>query len=83
MTQIFLKKEYNPHVVLVFYTTMQNLKKKIKKIFDLSSLTKEAQMKGARHMEEVTKFNKIINENFGEMEEDRKEKIKTNFGTKK
>lgn len=40
----------------------------------LSSLTKEAHTKGARHMEEVNKFIKFINEKFEEMEQDRKEK---------
>ena len=40
----------------------------------LSSLTKEAHTKGARHMEEVSKFIKFNNEKLEEMEQDRKER---------
>ena len=35
---------------------------------------KEVQIKGARHMEKVNESIKFINENFEEMEADRKEK---------
>ena len=31
---------------------------------ELSSSTKEAQLKGAKHMEEINIFSKIINEKF-------------------
>ena len=53
---------------------MQNLEKKVNKISELSSSTKEAQIKGARHMEKVNEFIKFINEKFEEMKADRKEK---------
>ena len=53
---------------------MQSLEKKVNKIFELSSSTKEAQIKGARHMEEVNESIKFINEKFEEMEADREEK---------
>ena len=53
---------------------MQNLEKKRNKIFELSSSTKEAQTKGASHMEKVNIFIKFINEKFEEMEKDRNEK---------
>ena len=42
--------------------------------FELSSSTKETQIKGARNMEEVNESIKFINEKFEEMEADRKEK---------
>ena len=47
------------------------------KIFELSTSTKEAQIKGARHMEEVNKSIKFINnrpERPEKMEEDRKKR---------
>ena len=53
---------------------MQNLEKKRNKIFELSSSTKEAQIKGGSHMEKVNIFIKFINEKFEEMEKDRNEK---------
>ena len=52
------------------------MEKKVNKIFELSSSTKEAQIKSARHMEEVNESIKFINEKFEEMEADRKEKEK-------
>ena len=50
------------------------MEKKVNKIFELSSSTKEAQINGARHMEEVNESTKFFNEKFEEMERDRKEK---------
>ena len=74
ITWIFLKKEQNSHAVLVFYTAVWKIwKKKVNKILDLSSSTEEAQIKGARHMEEVNEFIKFINEKIEEMEADRKD----------
>ena len=55
---------------------MQNLEKKVNEIFELSSSTKEAQIKGAKHMEEVNESMKFINEKSDEMEADRKEKLR-------
>ena len=52
------------------------MEKKVNKIFELSSSTKEAQIKSARHMEEVNESIKFINEKFEEREADRKEKEK-------
>ena len=49
-------------------------KKKVNEIFELSPTTKEAQIKVARHMEEVNESIKFINEKFVEMEADREEK---------
>ena len=48
----------------ILYSCLQNLGKKINKIFELSSSTKEAQIKGARHMEEVNESIKFINGKF-------------------
>ena len=53
---------------------MQNLEKKLNEIFELSSSTKEAQIKGVRHMGEVNESIKFINEKLEKMKADRKEK---------
>ena len=50
------------------------LDEKENEIFELSSSTKEAQIKGARHMDKVNESTKFINEKFEEMEADRKDK---------
>ena len=61
--------------MLAFYIAACKIwKKKVNKIFELSSSTKEAQIKGAKHMEEVNESIKLINEKFVEMEAARKEK---------
>ena len=49
-------------------------KKKVSEIFELSSSTKEARIKGARHLEEVNESIKFINDKFEGMEADGKEK---------
>ena len=61
-TAIF-KEVIEPQVVLVFYNCLQNLNK----ISEISSSMKKAQIKGIRHMEEVNKSIKFINEKFEEM----------------
>ena len=40
----------------ILHNCLQNLEKKVDKIFELSSSTKEAWIKGARHMGEVNKL---------------------------
>ena len=58
----------------ILYSCLQNLEKKVNKIFELSSSTKEAQINSAKPMEEVNESIKFIDEKFEEMEADRKEK---------
>lgn len=58
------------------------MEKKVNEIPELSFLTKKAQIKGARHVEEVNKSIKLINEKFEEIEEGRKKK-KDKFGNYK
>ena len=61
-TAIF-KEVIESQVALVFYNCLQNLNK----ISEISSSMKKAQIKGIRHMEEVNKSIKFINEKFEEM----------------
>ena len=50
------------------------MEKKLSKISEISSSTKEAKIKGAGLMEEVDKAIKFINKKLEEMQEDRKQK---------
>ena len=70
---IFEKGIEFPRCAGILYSCLENLEKKVNKILDLSSSTEEAQIKGARHMEEVNEFIKFINEKIEEMEADRKD----------
>ena len=63
-----------PCCASILYSCLQNLEEKVNKIFEVSSSTKEAHIKSARHMEEVNESIKFINEKSEEMEADRKEK---------
>ena len=69
-TDIFEEGIESPRCAGILYSCLQNLEKKVNEIFELSSSTKEAQIKGARHMEEVNESIKFINEKFEEMEAD-------------
>ena len=71
---IFEKGIEFPRCAGILYSCLENLDKKVNKIFELSSSTEEAQIKGARHMEEVNEFIKFINEKIEEVEADRKDK---------
>ena len=73
-TDIFEEGIESPRCVGISYNCFQNLEKKVNEIFEPSSSTKEAQMKGARHMEEVNEFIKFINEKFDKMEADKGER---------
>ena len=55
-TDIFEEGLESPRCAGVLYNCLQNLEKKANEISELTSSTKEAQIKGARHMEEVDKF---------------------------
>ena len=82
-TDIFEEGIESPHPAGILYSCLQNLGKKVNKIFELSSSTKEAQIKGAKHMEEVNESIKFINEKFEDMEADIKGERATNYGAKK
>ena len=71
-TDIFEEEIESSRCTGILYSSLQNLEKRVNEIFELSSSTKETQIKGARHMEEVNESIKFINEKFEEMEADRK-----------
>ena len=61
---IFEEGIESPHWAGIVYSCLQKLEKKVNEIFGLSSSTKEVQIKGARHMEEINESIKFINEKF-------------------
>ena len=73
-TYIFEEGIESPFCAGILYSCLQNLGKRVNEIFELCPSTKEAQIKGARHMEEVNESIKFIKEKFEEMEADRKDK---------
>ena len=73
-TDIFEEEIESLHCAGILYNCLQNLEKKLSKISEISSSTKEAKIKGAGPMEEVDKAIKFINKKLEEMQEDRKQK---------
>ena len=65
-----------PRCASILYDYLKNLESKVNEIYELSSSTKDAQIKDARQLEEVSESIKIINEKFEECEVDRKQKEK-------
>ena len=53
MTDIFEEGIESLCCADILYSCLQSLEKKVNESFELSSSTKEAQIKGAKHMEEV------------------------------
>ena len=53
MTDIFEEGIESLCCAGILYSCLQSLEKKVNESFELSSSTKEAQIKGAKHMEEV------------------------------
>ena len=77
-TDIFEQGTELPRCAGILCSCLQNLVKKVNEIPELSSTMKEAQIKGARYMEEVNESIQFINDKFEEMEAARKEKEQQN-----
>ena len=60
----------------ILYYCLKNLESKVNEIYEVSSSTKDAQIKGARHLEDFSESIKFINKKFEEYEADRKQKEK-------
>ena len=71
-----------PRCASILYDYLKNLESKVNEIYELSSSTKDAQIKDARQLEEVSESIKIINEKFEGCEVDRKQKEKEIAGLK-
>ena len=65
-----------PRCASILYDCLKNLELKVNEIYELSSSTKDAQIKDAKQMEDVSESIKFINEKFEEYEADQKQKEK-------
>ena len=75
-TDVFTEGIEFPRCASILYDCLKNLESKINEFYKLSSATKDAQIKGARQLEDVSESIKFINEKFDEYEADQKEKEK-------
>ena len=84
-TDVFTEGIESPCCASIPYDCLKTLESKVNEIYELSSSTKDAQIKDARQLEKVTESIMFINEKFEEYEVDIKEKeknsrIKSRFG---
>ena len=75
-TDVFTEGIESSHCASILYDCLKNLESKVNEIYELSSSTKDAQIKGARQLEDVSESIKFINEKLEEYEADRKQKEK-------
>ena len=62
-TDVFTKGIESPRCVSILYDCLKKLEPKVNEISELSSSNKDAQIEGARQLEEVSESIKFINEN--------------------
>ena len=75
-TDVFAKGIESPRCASILYDCLNNLELKVNEIYELSSSTKDAQIKGPKQLEDVSESIKFINEKFEEYEADLKQKEK-------
>ena len=75
-TDVFAEGIEPPHCASILYDCLKNLELKVNEIYERSSSTKDAQIKGSKQLEDVSVYIKFINEKFEECEADRKNKEK-------
>ena len=75
-TDLFTEGIDSPRCASILYDCLKNLELKVNETYELSSSTKDAQIKGAKQLEDVKESIKFINEKFEEYEVDRKKKEK-------
>ena len=73
-TNVFTEGIEFPRCGSILYDYLKNLESKVNQIYEVSSSTKDAQIKGARQLEDVCESIKFINEKFEEYEDDQKQK---------
>ena len=71
-TDVFTQTIESRRCASIFYDCLKNLESKVNEIYKFSSSTKDAQIKGARQLEDVSESIKFINEKCEEYEADRK-----------
>ena len=72
-TDVFTKGIESPRCKSILYDCLRNLESKVNEIYELSSSTKDAQIKDAKYLEDVSESIKFINEKFEEYEADWKQ----------
>ena len=75
-TDVFAEGIESPHSANILYDCLKILELKVNEIYELSSSTKDAQIKGPKQLEDVSESIKFINEKFEEYEADLKQKEK-------
>ena len=69
-TDVFTEGIDSPRCESTLYDCLKNLELKVNEIYELSSSTKDAQIKGGKQLEDVNESIKFINEKFEEYEAD-------------
>lgn len=69
-TDLSVEGLQSPRWASILYNLIKKLEIKVNKFHQLSSTTKEDQIKGARLVKDVKKFNKFLNEKFDKFEAD-------------
>ena len=75
-TDVFTKGIESPRCASILYDCLKNLESKVNEIYELSSSTKDAQIKGDKQLGDVRESTNFINEKIEEYEADRKQKEK-------
>ena len=75
-TDVFTKGIESPRCASILYDCLKNLESKVNEIYELSSSTKDAQIKGDTQLGDVRESTNFINEKIEEYEADRKQKEK-------
>ena len=76
-TDVFAEGIEPPRFASILYDCLKKLELKVNEIYELSSYTKDAQIKGAEQLEDVSESIKFINEKF---EEDEADIVKNDLG---
>ena len=75
-TDVFIKGIDSPRCASILYDCLKNLELNVNEVYELSSSTKDAQIKGAKQLQDDNESIKFIKEKFEKHEADRKKKEK-------
>ena len=81
-TGVFAEVIESPRCASILYDCLKNLESEVNEIYEPSSSTKDAQIKGAKQLEDDSESMKFINGKLEEYESDRKQKEKEIAGLK-
>ena len=75
-TDVIAEGIESPHCASILYDCLKNLESNVNEIYELSFSIKDAQIKGAKQLEDTSESIKFINEKFQKYKADRKQKEK-------